>query len=105
MANGASERWFALPRNRVYVYALDGKFFLSKTVLFHMCAQKFLLIEDGAKNGDGKMRKVGGAFVKLQPANHAMVGKVLCYLCLGDSKVFGELRFDGFRAAASAAAN
>src|SRR5579859_1979854 len=39
-------------------------------------------VENGTKNGDDEVREVFGAFVELQPANHAMV-----------AKIFGDARF------------
>ena len=105
MVTRASERLFRLHGNRVYSYTSDSKFFLSKVVLFQICAEKFLFVEDGAQDSNGEMGKVGGTLVKLQPAHDAMVGEVLRNFCFGDSKVFRKPWLDRIRAASSATAN
>ena len=63
-----------------------------------------LFVQLGTQDGNGEMREIRSAFVKLQPADHAMIGKILGYFRFGDFEVFRKARLDGVHAAAIAAA-
>ena len=63
-----------------------------------------LFIQCGAENGDQEMGKVGGVFIHLQPADDAMVAKILCNACFGYAQVFGKARTYGFAFSACTAA-
>ena len=45
------------------------------------------------------MRKVRSAFIKLQPTNHAVIGKIFRDARLRDAQVLCKPRLDGFGAA------
>src|SRR5580700_9526451 len=62
-----------------------------------------LLIQRGANDGGHKMDEVGGAFIELQPADHAVIGEIFCNARLGDAQMFGKLRLEGIRATAACA--
>ena len=62
-----------------------------------------LLVQRGANDGGHKMGKVGGAFIKLEPADHAVIGEILCHARFGDAQMFGKLRLEGIRAPAACA--
>ena len=49
------------------------------------------------------MGKVGGAFIELEPADHAVIGEIFCHARFGDAEMFGKLRLEGVRAAAACA--
>ena len=49
-----------------------------------------LFVEDRAKNGDGEVGELRSTFVKLQPADDAMVEKIFGDARLGDAEVIGE---------------
>ena len=49
------------------------------------------------------MGEVGGAFIELEPADHAVIGEILCHARFGDAQMFGKLRLEGIRATAACA--
>src|SRR6202007_375426 len=63
-----------------------------------------LRIEDGAENGDDEMSEMFGAFVKLKPANYAMLAEIFCDASFGNAKMIGQKRLDVDAGAAIAAA-
>jgi hypothetical protein len=47
------------------------------------------------------MREVRGAFVKLQPANNAVIGKIFCHTRFWYAEMLRKLRFERIRTAAA----
>jgi len=58
-----------------------------------------LLIQRGTNDGSHKMREVRGAFVKLQPANNAVIGEIFCHSRFWYAEMLSKLRFERIRAA------
>jgi len=56
------------------------------------------------QDGDQEMRKVGGPFIHLQPADNAMIRQILGDAALSNSQMLGKFRLDGFPAASRGAA-
>src|SRR5215472_8265522 len=104
MVTRAGEWSFCPTPEWVYTYRKEWQvlLLLDKSVP-NLCG-KLLFVQNGPQDGNGEVGKVGGALVKLEPANHTMVAEVFCYFRFRDSQVFRELWLDGVCAAAVAAA-
>ena len=66
-------------------------------------AQTGLFVQDRTQDGDGEVGKLRRSFIKLQPADDAVVGKVFGDAGLGDAQVLGKQRFQAGVAAAGGA--
>ena len=49
------------------------------------------------------MGEVRGALIELEPTDNAVIGEIFCNARFGYAQMFGELRFEGIRAAPAGA--
>ena len=61
-------------------------------------------VQNRPENSDHKVGEMLGAFVELQPANHAVIGEIFRNASLGNAEMIREQRFDGNACSATAAA-
>src|SRR5277367_2684640 len=64
-----------------------------------------LLVQRGTNDGRHKMSEVRSAFVKLQPADNAVIGEIFCHTSFWYAEMFGKLRLERIRAAAAGPAS